>query len=134
MEIIEYDNKSLIKFYAENGLEFNDIKGYFGTDVKSFALLKNDKVIGAVSISIYKDKNFIEAIAIDNEYRNKGYGKLLIDKAIENLEKPIYLISKAYHFFEKNGFVYDNADLIDNECKKCNQYNITCFPKVLMYR
>ena len=106
MEIIEYDNKSLIKFYAENGLEFNDIKGYFGTDVKSFALLKNDKVIGAVSISIYKDKNFIEAIAIDNKYRNKGYGKLLLDKAIENLEKPIYLISKAYHFFEKNGFFF----------------------------
>lgn len=134
MKIVEYDNKTLINFYVENGLEFSEIKGYFGTDVKSFALLKNDKIIGAFSISIYKGKNFIEAIAIDKEYRNRGYGKLLIEKAIENLEKPIYIISKANYFFEKNGFVYDNADLIDNECKKCKEYNITCFPKVLVYK
>lgn len=134
MKIIEYDNKTLINFYVENGLEFNEIKGYFGTDVKSFALLKNDKIIGAFSISTYKGKNFIEAIAIDKEYRNRGYGKLLIEKAIENLETPIYIISKANYFFEKNGFVCDNADLIDNECKKCKEYNITCFPKVLVYK
>lgn len=132
--IIEYDNKALINFYAENGLEFDETKGYFGTDIKSFALLKNDKVIGAFSISIYKRKSFIEAIAIDKEYRNKGYGKLLIEKAIEKLEKPIYVISKANDFFEKNGFVFDNADLIDDECKKCNEYNITCFPEVLVYK
>ena len=134
MEITEYDNKLLISFYAENGLEFNEKKGYFAMDVKSFAFLKNDKVIGAFSISVYKDKNFIEAIAVDKEYRNKGYGKALIEKAIEKLEKPIYVISKANAFYEKYGFIYDDADLIDNECKKCNEYNITCFPKVLVYK
>ena len=75
MEIIEYDNKTLINFYAENGLEFSEIKGYYGTNIKSFALLKNNKIIGACSISIYKGKSFIEAIAIDKKYRNKGYGK-----------------------------------------------------------
>ena len=134
MEIIKYDNRTLINFYAENELEFNDIKGYFGTDVKSFALLKDDEIVGAVSVSIYKDKNFIEAIAIDNKYRNKGYGKLLLEEAIEKLEKPIYVISKINYFFEKNGFVYDDTDLIDNECKNCKEYNITCFPKVLVYK
>ena len=134
MEIIKYDNKTLINFYSKNGLEFNEIKGYFGTDVKSFALLEDDKIIGAISFSIYKDKKFIEAIAIDKEYRNKGYGKLLLEKVIEKLEKPIYLISKASYFFEKNGFVHDHTDLIDKECKKCREYNITCFPEVLVYK
>ena len=78
MEFVKYDNKSLINFYRENGLEFDENKGYFGINVKSFALLENEKIIGGVSISIYKEKSFIEALAVDKEYRNKGYGKLLI--------------------------------------------------------
>ena len=82
MKFVKYDNKSLINFYSENGLEFDENKCYFGINVESFALLENEKIIGAVSISIYKEKSFIEALAVDKEYRNKGYGKLLIEKAI----------------------------------------------------
>ena len=43
MKFIKYDNKKLINFYVENGLEFDEYKGYFGTDVKSFVLLENKK-------------------------------------------------------------------------------------------
>ena len=134
MIIIKYDNKTLIDFYIENGLEYDENKGYFGTGVESFALLENEKIIGAFSISIYKNKSFIEALAVDKEYRNNGYGRLLIGKAIEKLEKPIYTISKADEFYLKNGFVYDDLDLIGRECKTCDNYNITCFPKVMVYR
>ena len=84
-----------------------------------------------MSISIYKEKSFIEALAVNKEYRNKGYGKLLIETAIE---KPVYTISKVDEFYIKNGFVYDNADLIDKECKTCDEYNVTCFPRVVVYK
>lgn len=97
-------------------------------------MLENEKIIGAVSISIYKEKSFIEALAVYKEYRNKGYGKILIEKAIEKLEKPVYTISKVDKFYLKNGFVYDNADLIDKECKTCDEYNVTCFPRVVVYK
>ena len=134
MIIIKYDNKTLIVFYIENGLEYDENKGYFGTGVESFALLENEKIIGAFSISIYKNKSFIEALAVDKEYRNNGYGRLLIGKAIEKLEKPIYTISKVDEFYLKNGFIYDDLDLIGKECKTCDNYNITCFPKVMVYK
>lgn len=134
MIIIKYDNKTLIDFYIENGLEYDENKGYFGTGVESFALLENEKIIGAFSISIYKNKSFIEALAVDKEYRNNGYGRLLIGKAIEKLEKPIYTISKVDEFYLKNGFIYDDLDLIGKECKTCDNYNITCFPKVMVYK
>ena len=82
MEFIEYDNNSLINFYIENRLEFDENKNYFGTNVKSFVIVENKKIKGAVSISLYKDKNFIEALAVVKKYRCKGYGKILLEKAI----------------------------------------------------
>ena len=134
MKFVKYDNISLINFYRLNGLEFDENKGYFEINVTSFALLENEKIIGAVSISFYKEKSFIEALAVDKKYRNSGYGKLLIEKAIEKLEKPVYTISKIDKFYLKNGFVYDDVDLIDKACKTCDEYNVTCFPRVVAYK
>ena len=134
MKLIEQDSISLIDFYRENGLEFDENKGYFGSNVKSFALLEAEKLIGEITISNYQDKSFLEALAVDTQYRKKGYGSILLDKAIKELKKPIYTISKTDDFYLKNGFVYDNADLIGEECKTCNEYQVTCFPKVMVYQ
>ena len=134
MKLIEQESMSLIDFYRKNGLEFDENKGYFGSNVKSFALLEAEKLIGSVTISVYQNKSFLEALAVDRQYRKKGYGSILLDKAIKELKKPIYTISKADDFYLKNGFVYDNADLIGQECKTCNEYQVTCFPKVMIYQ
>lgn len=134
MKFIEYDSDNLINFYKENGLEFNKSQKYFGSNVKSY-VLKNDKdVVGAVTVSTYKNKNFIEALAVDKKYRHKGYGKLLIEKVIHEIKNPIFTISKVDEFYLKNGFVYSDEDVIGEECKTCNRYNNTCFPKVMVYR
>ena len=130
---VEYNNDLLVKFYAENGLEISESKKYFGTDVKSFALLDGEKVAGAISFSKYKNKNYIEAVAVDKSYRKKGCGRKLLDKAIEEMGTPVYAISKHDKFYLDYGFQYDDADLIDNECKTCSEYNVTCFPKVMVF-
>ncbi len=44
MEFIEYDNNSLINFYIENRLEFDENKNYFGTNVKSFVIVENKNI------------------------------------------------------------------------------------------
>jgi len=56
MKFIEFDSENLIDFYCKNGLEFYENKKYFGTDLRSFALVDNDKIIGAITISKYKEK------------------------------------------------------------------------------
>ena len=134
MKIDKYGNEKIINFYIINGLEFDESKKYFGTNVRTFALIEDEKIIGAISISIYKCKSFIEALAVDKKYRNKGYGKLLIQKAIDELVKPIYAISIENEFYLKNDFVFSNEDLIGKDCKRCNKYNVTCFPKVVVYK
>lgn len=92
-----------------------------------------EKVAGAISFSKYKNKNYIEAVAVDKLYRKKGYGRKLLDKAIDEMGAPVYAISKHDKFYLDYGFQYDDAYLIDNECKTCSEYNITCFPRVMVF-
>lgn len=134
MKIEEYDNTKIIDFYIQNNIEFNDNQNYFGQSVKSYVIKENDLVIGAISTSIYKNVNYIEAIAITKDKRQKGYGKMLLDFIVNKMDKPIYTISKKDDFYLKNNFVYDNLDLIGKECKICKNYNKTCFPKVMVYK
>ena len=131
MKVVQYDSNLLINFYMQNGLEFNKNKKYFGDKIKSYAILDGKTIVGAISFSNYKGLNYIEAIVIDKSYRQKGYGKMLLDKVILELEKPVYIISKNDKFFHDYGFQYSDIDLINKECKTCNKYNVTCFPKVM---
>ena len=57
------------------------------------AIIENNKVIGAISVSIYK-KSFIGALAISKEYRHKGYDKILLEKALQALHIPIIKMLK----------------------------------------
>ena len=52
--------KKLIQFYKDNDIEINEEHGYYGTNLKSFAMIENEDVVGAVTISKYDSKNFIE--------------------------------------------------------------------------
>ena len=131
--ITQYDSNLLIDFYIKNGLEFDENKSYFGETIKSYALLDGKTIIGAVSFSKYKDVNYIEAIAVDESYRKQGYGKVLLDKVISELGMPVYVISKEDKYFLDYGFKYDDTDLIDDRCKMCDKYNVSCFPKVMIY-
>lgn len=113
MKFINYDNNKLLDFYNENGLEFDESKGYFGKNIKSQVLIENKEIIGAVSVSIYKNKNFIEALAVNSKYRNRGYGKILLAKALEMLEKPVYTISKMDLFLMKKILLVENVSHVN---------------------
>ena len=78
MFIEEIDSAKLFKFYSGNDLEIDENHGYFGTNVKSYAIVENEIVQGAVTISKYGDKSFLEAIAVNKEMRGQGFGKELL--------------------------------------------------------
>ena len=73
-------------------------------------LRENNELVGYI---IYATNGHIEQFAIAEKYRNKGYGKLLISAAIENLHAmnvcPIALNcfkdnTVALNFYKKMGF------------------------------
>lgn len=136
MKIIEYDSEKLIQFYKDNNIEINEEHGYYGTNLKSFAIIENEDIVGAVTISKYDSKNFIEVIAVNKDSRGKGYGNILLNKGIEQFDNDIYVISKKHDFYLTNRFEFIEGleYMISDNCQVCEEYNKTCFPKVMMLK
>lgn len=139
MNIEKYNNhQELIPFYVARGLEIEE--EFENTPIFSLIMKDEDNMIGAVTCSKIDESFVIEAIVIVEEYQNKGYGRELLEKAINEIknigEGNIYLVAKNTVFFEKNNF-----EIIDREeapsfafCFVCPQYQIKCFPQAMKYQ
>lgn len=140
MKIENYDNhNNLIYFYQENGLEFDEKFNYIASPLFSYVIKYKEKIIGAITCSKINNNFIIEAIAVNQNYRNNGLGKKLVIKAINKIKlfdgNIIYLNSKEPLFFEKLGFEYEQEKIdFFESCLDCPKYNITCFPKVMKYQ
>lgn len=82
-----------------------------------FVLKINNKIIGYVGLWIIFETSQITNICISNDYRKLGYGKLLLEKAVEiaelnkceniSLEVRVSNIN-AISLYEKYGFIKAN--------------------------
>lgn len=64
----------------------------------------------------------LERFAVLKEYRNKGFGKIILDTILTDvipLNKPIYLHAQdsAVNFYLKNGFKIEGKDFIEADLK-----------------
>jgi len=91
---------------------------------KVFVILKDSKVIGVAEFirSFNIEEAFLYGFSIKKEYRQKGYGKKMLEQAIVSLKKhKIKKISlttseenkKAIKLYEKIGF--KNIETLSNE-------------------
>lgn len=106
-------------------LEADDLdnlsEAYSGNRDVFFVLKKGNDVIGTVAVKEDSDEvALLRRLFIGQEYRNMGYGKLLVAKAVEFCQKHGYqMISfrgnnqmdQAIRVIEKFGFI--RKDLID---------------------
>lgn len=131
--MVEYNSLELIDFYSSNELEISKEHSYLGNELYSIALIENEKIIGAVTLSKYHNKTFLEAIAIDKEYRNKGYANKLIKEITKNLYEDLYTISKNHDFYLKRGYkiIEEEKNMISINCQQCPEYLKTCHPKIM---
>lgn len=98
------------------------------SDKNHLVVIKEGLIIGTASFcksrwEKYKNYGEIVSIYFLPKYIGKGYGKLLLDRCIEELKyKGFYKILlwvlednyKARHFYERNGFVCSEVFLEDN--------------------
>ena len=79
-----------------------------------FVLVKNNKLIGAVSIC----DNEIDDLVVNKEYQRKGYGKQLLIFAVNYLlnesKKPILHVAawnkNAVKLYENHGFIITKTE------------------------
>ena len=105
--------------YPEKYKDYLQKHGFI--ELKYFVLVENDKVIGLTGLYAYNEKSYwLGWFCVDEKYRNKGFGKKLLDFAIYKAQtkKFLYLYTenskkfqKARKLYEKYGFeLYKQED------------------------
>ena len=103
ININEVDNSFINKEYLENELKNNPY-------AKVLLLKEDNKVIGYIYYSDIYERVEINQFEIDESYRNKGNGNLLLQAMINKVNKDITLEVRedntyAIKVYEKNGFI-----------------------------
>ena len=103
ININEVDNSFIDKDYLENELKNNPY-------AKVLLLKEDNKVIGYIYYSDIYERVEINQFEIDESYRNKGKGNLLLQAMINKVNKDITLEVRedntyAIKVYEKNGFI-----------------------------
>ena len=103
ININEVDNSFIDKDYLENELKNNPY-------AKVLLLKEDNKVIGYIYYSDIYERVEINQFEIDESYRNKGNGNLLLQEMINKVNKDITLEVRedntyAIKVYEKNGFI-----------------------------
>lgn len=87
-----------------------DSRSYFALDQRGHFLLHLNQIpIGAISVVRYDNNlSFIGLFIVRPEYRSKGYGKLLWDHAMRQIEEVtktgLYAVPKEIPRYQKSGF------------------------------
>ena len=90
------------------------LQGFDFTELKVFCQINENKIIGFIGLNNTK----IEMLFIDPKYFGKGFGKNLINFAIENHNANLVDVNEqntnAKKFYEKQGFkVYERTEKDD---------------------
>lgn len=136
VEINNHDNLTTFYFGYEFEIEPNWVE--INNPVHSVAIMENNEIIGAYTLSFRLNHYILDYIAVKVCKFKKGYGTRLVENLLqyakENNIKDIYLVAKEPEFFYKTGakYIVDDIGYLD-ECKKCEYYPAYCNPKMMKY-
>ena len=120
---------NLINLHASKGLMLPKTPYKIFSTIQNFFVAEIDKkVIGCSALSvIWKDLCEICSLAVDEKYKYKGVGRMLVEKSIEKAKKlkikQVIALTYQDKFFEKMGFYRVDKDQFPRklwrECLEC---------------
>ena len=130
----------LVDFFIESELEF-DAEDEVDTDILGCYKIesKDGELIGAAVLAQREERFICDGIAVNEKYRKKGIGNILLDKLIDEVVdrdgEALYLVARAPEFFRKYGFKEISPEDAPNffECKYCEQYMVSCYPEIMKF-
>ncbi|OHD24393.1 MAG: GNAT family N-acetyltransferase [Spirochaetes bacterium GWD1_27_9] len=124
----------LINNYAGKGMMLPKTPYKIYSTIQNFFVIEIDGiVIGCAALSVmWKDLAEVCSLAVDPNYAGKGYGRILVEKALErakNLNIPrVIALTYQDKFFEKLGFKLVSKDLFPRklwrECLECPKLEV----------
>jgi N-acetylglutamate synthase-like GNAT family acetyltransferase len=133
----EYD--ALTDLFIRNDLEFSKEEPVRTDLVKCWKITHGEEQFLSAGLALAKRQGeyIIDGIAVEPEYRKMKIGKVILDKAVDEVKAlggdRIFLVARAPEFFRKQGFVTVSRDEAPTffECLTCQQYSVTCHPEVM---
>ena len=119
----------ICKILTECNLPFSDIK--VNNACIFLACKEKSSIIGIIGLETHGNYGLLRSLAVKDKYRNKGYGKVLVDELEKLAQKKkvnnLYLITNtAEHFFKNLGYVKISRKLVCEEIKKTQEFSSIC--------
>lgn len=122
---------SLINFYAEQDVMLFRSLADIYEKIQTFSVVEaNGDVVGCCALQIiWSDLGEIKSLAVDEEKRNSGIGKMLVEAAIEEAKgiglPRIFALTLEPEFFCRLGFEITEMDKLPmkvwSACARCSK-------------
>lgn len=130
----------LVEMFIRNELEFAEDDPLDTTDIVQCweAVDDNGQLMAGCVLAKREGEYIIDGIAVEPAYQKTGIGAQILNTVIQYLKgvqaTKLYLVARAPGFFKTQGFqaiARENAPEFF-ECFGCPQYQVTCFPEVMV--
>ncbi|MCG8483202.1 MAG: GNAT family N-acetyltransferase [Clostridia bacterium] len=136
------DYEKLVEMFIRNDLEFSEDDPLTTTDIVQCweAIDDSGKLIGGCVLALREGEYIIDGIAVEPEYQKTGIGAKLLNTVIDYLKAvkatKLYLVARAPAFFKTQGFEAISREAAPEffECFGCDQYQVSCFPEVMLLK
>jgi amino-acid N-acetyltransferase len=90
----------------------------------------DSKILGIGGLEIHDRYGLLRSLVIAMPYRNKGYGRLFVNKLIEHARikqiREVYLLTTATSFFSNIGFEQIERELVPPIIQNTSQFASLC--------
>lgn len=98
------------------------------------------RLVGCAALQLLQGCYFLEYVAVDDSFRNRGLGASLVAKVEEEAKRrgllELWAKARTPGFYEKLGYriqpVQSHGSKSVEDCKACSQYRKSCYPAIVM--
>jgi GNAT superfamily N-acetyltransferase len=108
--------------------------------VLAYGCFVGEKLVGCAALQCLDGYYFLEYVAVDSSFRNRGLGASLVAKIEEEARvrglKELWAKARQPGFYLKLGYKIQSVGAHGPksvaDCKNCPQYHKTCYPAMVM--
>ena len=133
----ESDLGRIKSFLKENGLPELGVDQW----VKNFVIAEDQdgSLVGVAGLELYDKSGLVRSVAVDNHFRGKGYGRILVEAVVGNARarglKTLYLLTEdASAYFKRLDFQPVDRKDVDRAVKASVEFTDMCEGATVMRR